>query len=55
MLGLATIARELLLVLQVGPVVAGALAHGLGIGAAAIVNYLGHRHLTFAAAPSRRK
>jgi len=55
MLAIATIARQLLFVVQVGPLVAGAAAHALGIGAAAIVNYLGHRHLTFTAAPARRR
>jgi putative flippase GtrA len=54
MLGIATIARQLLLVVGIGPVIAGAIAHALGIGAAAIVNYLGHRHLTFTTAPPRR-
>jgi putative flippase GtrA len=55
MLGVATIARQLLFVVQIGPLVAGAAAHALGIGAGAIVNYLGHRHLTFTAAPSQRR
>ncbi|MBO0740304.1 MAG: GtrA family protein [Hyphomicrobiaceae bacterium] len=54
MLGIATIARQLLLVVGIGPVIAGATAHALGIGAAAIVNYLGHRHVTFTTAPPRR-
>jgi energy-coupling factor transport system substrate-specific component len=51
MLAIATIARQLLLLVQIGPRIAGASAHALGIGAAAIVTYLGHRHLTFTAAP----
>src|SRR5262249_9609344 len=55
MLAIATIARQLLFVVQVGPLIAGAVAHALGIGAAAIVNYLGHRHLTFTTAPARRR
>ena len=55
MLAIATIARQLLFLVQVGPLIAGAVAHALGIGAAAIVNYLGHRHLTFTAAPVRRR
>jgi energy-coupling factor transport system substrate-specific component len=54
MLGIATIVRQLLFVVEIGPVMAGAVAHALGIGAGAIVNYLGHRHLTFATAPRRR-
>jgi energy-coupling factor transport system substrate-specific component len=55
MLGIATVARQLLFVAEVGPLIAGAVAHALGIGVAAIVNYLGHRHLAFArAAPQRR-
>jgi energy-coupling factor transport system substrate-specific component len=55
MLGIATIVRQLLFVVEIGPLIAGALAHALGIGAGAIVNYLGHRHLTFSTAPPRRR
>jgi len=55
MLGIATIVRQLLFVVEIGPFIAGAVAHALGIGAGAIVNYLGHRHLTFTAAPRRRR
>ena len=54
MLTIATIARQLLLAVQVGPLIAGAAAHTLGIAVGAIVNYLGHRHLTFTTAPARR-
>jgi len=54
MLAIATIARQLLLAVQVGPLIAGAAAHTLGIAVGAIVNYLGHRHLTFTTAPARR-
>jgi putative flippase GtrA len=53
MLGIATIARQLLLTIEVGPLIAGAVAHALGIGLAAIINYLGHRHLTFTRAAPR--
>jgi len=55
MLAIATLARQLLFVVEVGPLIAGAVAHALGIGIAAIVNYLGHRHLTFARAAPRRR
>jgi putative flippase GtrA len=55
MLGIATIVRQLLFVVEIGPLIAGALAHALGIGTGAIVNYLGHRHLTFSTAPPRRR
>jgi putative flippase GtrA len=55
MLAIATIARQLLFVVDVGPLIAGAVAHALGIGVAAIVNYLGHRHLTFTRAAPRRR
>lgn len=33
-----------------GPTVTEALGHGLGVGAGAVANYLGHRLLTFGAA-----
>ncbi len=47
MLGLAVLTRELLVSGGLGPVMAGASAHAFGIAAGAVVNYLGHRHVTF--------
>lgn len=47
MLGLAVLSRELLVWRGLEPALAGALAHALGIAAGAVVNYLGHRHVTF--------
>jgi len=55
MLGLAAISRQLLILAQIEPRIAGASAHAFGIGVGAIVNYLGHRHVTFTAAPSDRR
>ena len=50
MLGVAALARQLLISAEVGTLVAGASAHALGIAVGAVVNYLGHRHVTFAVA-----
>ena len=50
MLGVAALARQLLISLEVGSLVAGASAHALGIAVGAVVNYLGHRHVTFTGA-----
>jgi putative flippase GtrA len=50
MLGVAALARQLLVLAQVETLVAGASAHALGIAIGAVVNYLGHRHVTFTAA-----
>ena len=47
MLGLAVLTRELLVSGGIGAVLAGASAHAFGIAAGAVVNYLGHRHVTF--------
>jgi len=47
MLGLAVLTRELLVLGGVSTLVAGASAHAFAIAAGAIVNYLGHRHITF--------
>jgi putative flippase GtrA len=49
MLAVATLLRQLLISVGVWTVLAGASAHALGIAVGAIVNYLGHRHVTFAA------
>jgi energy-coupling factor transport system substrate-specific component len=49
MLGVATLTRQLIILAQVEPILAGAAAHALGIAVGAFVNYLGHRDLTFAA------
>jgi putative flippase GtrA len=49
MLGVAALTRQLLISLEVGTLVAGASAHALGIAIGAVVNYLGHRHVTFTA------
>ena len=53
MLGVAALLRELLILAQVETLVAGASAHALGIAVGAVVNFLGHRHVTFSAADSR--
>jgi energy-coupling factor transport system substrate-specific component len=50
MLAVAAVVRQLLLWAGVGTLLAGASAHALGIAAGAIVNYLGHRHVTFTGA-----
>jgi energy-coupling factor transport system substrate-specific component len=50
MLGVAALARQLLIWAGVEVIVAGASAHALGIAVGAVVNYLGHRHVTFTAA-----
>ena len=50
MLAVAALARQLLISIDVGTLVAGASAHALGIAVGAVVNYLGHRHVTFAGA-----
>jgi putative flippase GtrA len=50
MLGVAALVRQLLISVEVGTLVAGASAHALGIAVGAVVNYLGHRHVTFTAA-----
>ena len=58
MLGVAALVRQLLISLDVGTLVAGASAHALGIAVGAVVNYLGHRHVTFSGAdrdPSERR
>jgi energy-coupling factor transport system substrate-specific component len=47
MLGLAVLLREVLILAGLSAWIAGAAAHALGIAAGAIVNYLGHRHVTF--------
>lgn len=47
MLGLAVLLREALILAGLSAWIAGAVAHALGIAAGAIVNYLGHRHVTF--------
>jgi energy-coupling factor transport system substrate-specific component len=47
MLGVAVLARQLLIEIQIDPVVAGASAHALGIAGGAVVNYLGHERVTF--------
>lgn len=49
MLAVAAIARELLLAAGIGVLVAGGAAHALGIAVGAVVNYVGHRHVTFTA------
>jgi putative flippase GtrA len=49
MLGVAASLRPLLMLIDVGALIAGASAHALGIAVGAVVNYLGHRHVTFAA------
>jgi energy-coupling factor transport system substrate-specific component len=49
MLGVAALARQLLILAQIETIIAGASAHALGIAIGAVVNYLGHRHVTFAA------
>jgi putative flippase GtrA len=54
MLGVAALARQLLILAQTETVVAGATAHALGIALGAVVNYLGHRHVTFTAADGGR-
>ena len=50
MLGVAAILRQALIWAGVGALVAGASAHALGIAVGAVVNYLGHRHVTFGGA-----
>ena len=47
MLVVAALTRYLLVSIDIGPVLASASAHGLGIAIGAVVNYLGHRHVTF--------
>ena len=57
MLGVAALVRQLLIAAGVGTLVAGASAHALGIAVGAVVNYLGHRHVTFTGGgspPARR-
>jgi energy-coupling factor transport system substrate-specific component len=54
MLAVAALARELLLLAQVATIVAGAAAHALGIAVGAVVNYLGHRDVTFAVSPGQQ-
>jgi len=44
----AVLLREVLLMLGFGALLASALAHMMGIAIGAVVNYLGHRHVTFA-------
>jgi len=39
--------REILMSLQIGPAVAAAVAHFIGIGTGAIAGYIGHRRITF--------
>jgi energy-coupling factor transport system substrate-specific component len=53
MLAVATVARELMLLAHVEIRLAGATAHALGIAIGAVVNYLGHRDVTFATAASK--
>jgi len=58
MLAVAASLRPLLMLVAVGALLAGASAHALGIAVGAVVNYLGHRHVTFARpgeAPSGRQ
>ena len=50
MLGVAALVRQLLIWAKIETVIAGASAHALGIAIGAVVNYLGHRHVTFSAA-----
>jgi putative flippase GtrA len=50
MLGVAAIVRQLLISAGIGALIAGASAHALGIAVGAVVNYLGHRHVTFSGA-----
>jgi energy-coupling factor transport system substrate-specific component len=50
MLAVAALVRQLLISVAVWTVLAGASAHALGIAVGAIVNYLGHRHVTFGGA-----
>jgi len=47
MLAVATLVRQLLVAIGVETIIAGSSAHALGIAIGAIVNYLGHRHVTF--------
>src|SRR4029079_592252 len=47
MLAVATLLRQLLVAVGVETIVAGASAHAFGIAIGAVVNYLGHRHVTF--------
>ena len=47
MLGLAILLREAFILAGLSAWIAGAAAHALGIAAGAVVNYLGHRHVTF--------
>jgi putative flippase GtrA len=44
----AVLLREVLLMLGFSALLAGALAHMMGIAVGAVVNYLGHRYVTFA-------
>lgn len=50
MLAVAMLTRQLLVAIGVDTIISGASAHALGIAIGAVVNYLGHRHVTFAAA-----
>jgi putative flippase GtrA len=43
----AVLLREVLLMLDFGALLANALAHMMGIAIGAVLNYLGHRHVTF--------
>jgi energy-coupling factor transport system substrate-specific component len=54
MLAVAALVRQLLISVGVWTVLAGASAHALGIAVGAIVNYLGHRHVTFGGSPKGR-
>jgi putative flippase GtrA len=45
--GISVAMREVLLALHVGPIVAAAVAHFIGIGTGAIAGYIGHRRITF--------
>ena len=54
MLAVAALTRELMLLAQVETLVAGAAAHALGIAVGAVVNYLGHRDITFAGRAGQR-
>lgn len=47
MLAVAALIRQSLVAIEVKTMIAGATAHAIGIAVGAVVNYLGHRHITF--------
>jgi putative flippase GtrA len=52
MIGVALLLRELLVGAGVATMIAGGVAHFVGIAVGAFANYLGHRHFTFAPPPA---